>query len=113
MAVIHRGEITKVARECRLGSQGLIVKYGFAGRVLLGPKGRPGPIRLPILIHVTDDARQILRTEKSVVTVTVPQERPFAYFSQVQTITLKPTPERAPGDYRLFITFDRNAPGAG
>src|SRR5579883_2712031 len=48
-AVLHRGEITKTARECQ-GSEGqMVVKYGVAGRVLLGPKGKPGTITLPVM----------------------------------------------------------------
>ena len=38
--VIHRGELTKLSRECRFYPGRVVVKYGFAGRMLLGPKGR-------------------------------------------------------------------------
>ena len=31
-----------MARECQLYPDRVVVKYGFAGRVLLGPKGHPG-----------------------------------------------------------------------
>ena len=51
-AIVHRGEITKMARECQLYSDRVIVRYGFAGRVLLGPKGGPGQVTLPINIKV-------------------------------------------------------------
>ena len=51
-SVVHRGEITKMARECQLYSDRVIVKYGFAGRVLLGPKGGPGTVTLSIDIRV-------------------------------------------------------------
>ena len=42
LAVMHRGEITKTARECQIEPGRVTVKYGFSGRVLLGPKGRAG-----------------------------------------------------------------------
>lgn len=49
-AVIHHGEITKTARECQLTGGMVQVKYGLAGRLLLGPKGRPGTIALAVAI---------------------------------------------------------------
>ena len=42
LAVMHRGEITKTARECNIEPGRVTVKYGFSGRVLLGPKGKSG-----------------------------------------------------------------------
>src|SRR5215831_6462507 len=44
LAVMHRGEITKTARECQIEPGRITVKYGFSGRVLLGPKGRTGRV---------------------------------------------------------------------
>ena len=34
MAVMHRGEITKTARECKIEPGRVTVKYGFSGRVI-------------------------------------------------------------------------------
>jgi hypothetical protein len=42
LAVMHRGEITKTARECYIENGRVTVKYGFSGRVLLGPRGQAG-----------------------------------------------------------------------
>ncbi len=47
-SVRHRGEITRTARECAAGPGGVVVKYGFSGRVLLGPQGKPGVITLAV-----------------------------------------------------------------
>ena len=52
LSIVHRGEITKLARECQLYSDRVVVKYGFAGRVLLGPKGQPAVVNLPRNVHV-------------------------------------------------------------
>ena len=41
LAIMHRGEITKTARECQVEPGKVTVKYGFSGRVLLGPRGKP------------------------------------------------------------------------
>jgi hypothetical protein len=41
LAIMHRGEITKTARECQIEPGRVTVKYGFSGRVLLGPRATP------------------------------------------------------------------------
>ena len=46
LAVMHRGEISKTARECQIEPGRITVKYGFSGRVLLGPKGKSGRVTL-------------------------------------------------------------------
>jgi hypothetical protein len=56
-SIVHRGEITKLVRECQLYADRVTVKYGIAGRVLLGPKGAPGPVTMSIGIKVADADR--------------------------------------------------------
>ena len=58
LAVMHRGEITKTARECQMEPGRITVKYGFSGRVLLGQKGRTGRVTLPLNVFVTDAKRE-------------------------------------------------------
>lgn len=113
MAVMHRGEITKTARECLIEPGRVTVKYGFSGRVLLGPKGRPGPISLPVAVFVTDEKRARLTNDKLNVDVNVTLENPIGYFSTVRTVTFDiPEGSRA-GDYQVFVAFERTIPGAG
>ncbi len=64
LAVVHRGEITKMARECQIYSDRVVVRYGFAGRVLLGPKGIPGTVNLPVSIRVAGTEQKTLATDK-------------------------------------------------
>src|SRR5262245_6613338 len=64
LAVMHRGEITKTARECQIEPGRVTVKYGFSGRVLLGPKGRTGRVTLPLNVFVTDAKRERGVTDK-------------------------------------------------
>jgi hypothetical protein len=113
MAVMHRGEITKTARECTIEPGRVTVKYGFSGRILLGPKGRPGPITLPVLVFVTDEKRARLTNDKLTVDVNVSVENPIGYFSAVRTVTFDIPEGSRPGDYQVFVAFDRAVPGAG
>ena len=113
LAVMHRGEITKTARECSIEPGRVTVKYGFSGRVLLGPKGKGGTIMLPVNVTVTDAKRARVASDAVKVDVSVALDKPIGYFSAVRTVTF-PVPEgNRPGDFEVFVGFDRAAPGAG
>lgn len=113
MAVIHRGEITKTARECTIEPGRVTVRYGFSGRILLGPKGKSGTVSLPVAVFVTDDKRNRLTSDKLTVDVNVSLENPIGYFSAVRTVTFDISEGSRPGDYQVFVAFDRGVPGAG
>jgi hypothetical protein len=113
LAVMHRGEITKTARECQIEPGRITVKYGFSGRVLLGPKGKSGRVTLPLNVFVTDAKREKIVTDPVRVDVDIALERPIGYFSFVRTVSF-PMPEGSrPAEYEVFVGFDRTAPGAG
>jgi hypothetical protein len=113
LAVMHRGEITQTARECEVEPGKVTVKYGFSGRVLLGPRGKTGKVTLPLTVFVTDAKRERVSTEKMKVDVAVAVEQPIGYFSFVKSVTF-PVPVGArPGEFELFVGFEKNVPGAG
>ena len=113
LAIMHRGEITRTARECHIEPGRITVKYGFSGRVLLGPRGKPGTVRLPLNVFVTDAKREKIKTDRMTVDVPVAIEKPIGYFSTVRTVTFPIKEGNRPADYKLFVGFDRKAPGAG
>lgn len=113
LAVVHRGEITKTARECSIEPGRVTVKYGFSGRVLMGPKGKPGPVAMPLNVFVTDSKRERIATDKVKVDTSVSLEKPIGYFSAVRSVTF-PIPEGSrPGEFEIYVGFDRSIPGAG
>ena len=112
-SIVHRGEITKMARECQLYSDRVIVKYGFAGRVLLGPKGGHGTVTLSINIRVAGTQQNTLATDKMSITATIPSGDPAGYFSMVREIAFPIVVGSRPEDYKVFVAFDRNVAGAG
>ena len=112
-AVLHRGEITKTARECSFANGRLTIKFGIAGRVLLGLKGKAGRISLPVNVFVTDASQTKILSDKFKISAEVPTERPYGYFSAVRHLTLQ-LPQGTPlQDYKLYVAFDRSQPGAG
>lgn len=113
LAIMHRGEITKTGRECQVEQGRVVVRYGFAGRVLLGPKGKTGNIKLPVTITVTDAKREKIATDTVKIDVDVAVDKPIGYFSAVKAITI-PIPEGSrPGEFEILVGFDRAVPGAG
>jgi len=113
LAIQYRGEITKTARECQILPNQVSMKYGFAGRVLLGPRGRAGKVRMPVKIHLTDRNKNIVSTQDFAVDVTIPNDNPVGYFSAVNDVTFALAPGVTPSDYQLFIAFERGSPGSG
>ncbi len=113
LAIRYRGEITKTARECEIGRNSATVKYGFAGRVLLGQRGKPGVIKLPLRVHVTDASRNIISSQSMTVSVDVPPGALVGYFSAVREVTFPLSRGGDPTQYQLYVAFDRSAPGTG
>ncbi|MBX9589434.1 MAG: hypothetical protein K2X43_09015 [Hyphomonadaceae bacterium] len=113
LAVMHRGEITKTARECNVEPGRVTVKYGFSGRVLLGQKGKSGRVSLPLNVFVTDAKREKVATDKVRINVDVALDNPIGYFSVVQSVTFNIPEGSRPAEYEVYVGFDRNVPGGG
>jgi hypothetical protein len=111
-AVIHTGEITKTARECQLAGGTVQVKYGLAGRVVLGPKGKPGTITLPVTMLIFDKTKNQLKAEPFSVNVTITKENPISYFAVVRDVTIPVKAGTVPGDYSISIAFEKSKAGA-
>jgi hypothetical protein len=112
LAVMHRGEITNTARECGPSANGMTVKYGFEGRVLLGPRGKAGSITLPAKITIVDGSKSTLKTQNVRVVVNVPAGSTSGFFSEVREIDLPVPAGASPKAYRIYVGFDRAAKGA-
>jgi hypothetical protein len=113
LAVMHRGEVTQTARECEVEPGKVTVKYGFSGRVLLGPRGKTGNVTLPLTVFVTDAKRERVTAEKMKVDVAVAVDNPIGYFSVVKSVSFKVPVGTRPGEFEVYVGFERNVPGAG
>lgn len=107
LAVIYRGEITRTARECQIEPGRVTVKYGFSGRVLLGPRGQPMRVTLPVNVFVTDAKRERIAADKVSVSADVSTQAPIGYFSQVRTVTFSIPPGTRPGEFEVFVGFEQ------
>ncbi len=112
LAVLHRGELTKTARECQVAGPNVTVKYGFSGRVLLGPKGRAGTVTMPIRVSLLNAKRERLTTESMNVETALTIEKPIGYFSAVRTLNFQMPVGSRPGEFEIEIGFDNATRGA-
>ena len=111
LAIVHRGEITQAARECSIQGNHIAIKYGFSGRVLLGPKGAAGHVSLPVNIVLTNATKQRVQGDSLRVEVDIAPEKPIGYFSSVRTITFDVPEGARMADYKLYVAFDKATGG--
>lgn len=107
LSVMYRGEVTKTSRECEIDANEVTLKYGFAGRVLLGPKGKPGVVTLPVTFAVTDKARNRVKSEALKLQVEVSPDKPVGYYSVVRVVNFRTAPGTPPSAYTISIAFDQ------
>ncbi|MBL8566562.1 MAG: hypothetical protein JNM89_12665 [Hyphomicrobiaceae bacterium] len=113
LAIMHRGEITKMARECHVEAGRVVIKYGFSGRVLLGPRGQSGVVTLPVNISVMDAKRAPVAADAVKLSVAVALDKPIGYFSAVREVSFALPEGSRPGEFQVQVAFDRKTPGAG
>jgi hypothetical protein len=113
LAIVHRGEITNTSRECQVVGTQVTVRYGFSGRVLLGPRGKTGPLSLPINVFVTDAKRDRIATDRLQVDTSLAVENPIGYFSAVRSVTFNVPEGSRAGEFEVFVGFERKTPNAG
>ena len=108
-----QGSILKVARECIYsGDEILSVKFGISGRVVIGPRGKPDTVTLPIravfLPRGGDPVWGGLL--KQPVTINPGESSSeFVLVQQTAAVTIKPGESFA--DYTVFIGFDEKPGG--
>ena len=105
MYVINRAEITKLSRECQVYGGQVVVKYGFAGRVLLGPKGGPGRVSIPVSVRAAGPSKQTLAKDRMTISATVPADNPVGYFSMVRQMSLPIQYGARLEDYKIFVAL--------
>ncbi len=112
-SVMYRGEITKIARECEIAAGRITIKYGFSGRLLLGPKAKSDQYALPVVLTVTGKARGKLKEERLNVPIIIEKGQPVGYFTRVRRITFDIPEGSQVEDFKLFVSFDKDAEQQG
>ena len=68
---------------------------------------------LPISVFVSDAKREKVANDKVRIDVDVALDNPIGYFSIVRSVTFNIPEGSRPGEYEVYVGFDRNMPGAG
>jgi hypothetical protein len=107
--VRYQGSLGQLARECAVLGETVTMRVGVEGRILVGPKGGPGNVNVPLRIALVSEGptpRPIWSKFYS-VPVAVPPNASQAIFSQVEDDLTFPLPANKRIDnYVVYVGFD-------
>ena len=105
----YQATIGRLARECTIANGMMLVKVGIEGRVLMGEKGSPGQVKVPVRIAVVNEgpSPKTVTTKFFAVAVDVPADPGHAPFTvvedQIAFPLLKPNEMER---YIIYVGFD-------
>ena len=111
MTVQYQGDFVREARECAVVDGNIVMRIGIEGRVIVGPRGAPGQVDVPLRIAVVQEAPGGMRpvtTRFIRVPVVVPPSMvstPFTHIEEGLSFPV-PTPAYQLDDYIAYIGFD-------
>ncbi|OYX05326.1 MAG: hypothetical protein B7Z15_17010 [Rhizobiales bacterium 32-66-8] len=105
----YQASFGQLARECAIVNGAMAIKVGIEGRVVLGDKGTPGVVNVPIRIAVVHEGPnpKPIATKFFTMPVSIPQGETQVLFSVVEDQLAVPLV--APGDmerYVVYVGFD-------
>jgi hypothetical protein len=107
--VRYQASLGQIERECALLGETITVKVGVEGRLLVGPRGGPGNVNVPVRIALVLEGPQpkSLWTKFYSVPVTVPQGQTQVTFAQIEDdLTFPLPPGRDISRYIIYVGFD-------
>ncbi len=108
--VQFQGTLTRTARECEFGQNSVSIKFGFAGRVLVGPKGGAGSVTLPVRAVLSYREGEVAWTKVYNIPVNIPPNERSAFFMFVEEDFEYTVPlGNRLSEYALYIGFDGDA----
>jgi hypothetical protein len=107
--VRYQASIVQIARECALLGDTMTIKVGVEGRLLVGPKGGPGTVTVPIRIALVQEGPQPrpIISKFYGIQVNVPQGATQVPFTQVDDDLTFPLPaDKNLEKYVIYVGFD-------
>lgn len=107
--VRYQGSLGQLVRECAILGETMTMRVGVEGRLLVGPKGGPGNVKVPLrLALVAEGTRpQPVWSKFYNIDVTVPPGASQAVFSLVEDDLTFPLPAgRRIDNYIVYVGFD-------
>jgi len=101
----YQGSIGDLARECAIVNGNMTVKVGIEGRVLMGEKGTPGQLKVPVRIAVVHEGPnpKPITTKYFTVPLEIPQGQTQAAFTVVEDQIAFPLTK--PGDIERYVIY--------
>jgi hypothetical protein len=106
MGLRYQASVSETARECSMLGAETAMRIGVVGRVLIGPKGGPGKVDVPLRIAVVDERNQPIYSKAYRIPVQIGPGQTQASFTHVEEGVLVPA---GPGGYRVLVGFDEGA----
>jgi hypothetical protein len=107
--VRYQGSLGQLVRECAILGETMTMRVGVEGRLLIGPKGGPGSVKVPIRMALVAEGPtpKPLWSKFYNADVSVPEGASQAVFSIVEDDLTFPMPtNREIGNYVVFVGFD-------
>lgn len=107
--VRYQGSLGQLVRECAILGETMTMRVGVEGRLLVGPKGGPGNVKVPIRMALVAEGPQPkpLWSKFYNVEVSVPDGASQAVFSIVEDdLTFAMPANREIGNYVVYVGFD-------
>ncbi|MFG1295471.1 hypothetical protein [Xanthobacter variabilis] len=104
-ALRYQGNVGQLARECAIAGQTMTVKVGIEGRVLLGEKGTPGTVRVPIRVAVVEEGPnpKTVTTKFFTVPVEIPAGQQQSAFTVIEDQLSFPLPK--PDEVERYVVY--------
>jgi hypothetical protein len=111
MAVKYQGSFAREARECAVVDGNMVMRVGVEGRLIVGPRGGPGQVEVPLrfaVVQETPGGMRPIATKFIVIPVTIAPGSGNIIFSHIEDgISFPlPTPASLLDDYIVYIGFD-------
>jgi hypothetical protein len=107
--VRYQGSLGQLVRECAILGETMTMRVGVEGRLLVGPKGGPGNVKVPIRMALVAEGPtpKPLWSKFYNTDVSVPEGASQAVFSIVEDDLTFPMPSnRDIGNYVVYVGFD-------
>ncbi|MFG1429883.1 hypothetical protein V5F44_02315 [Xanthobacter sp. V2C-8] len=104
-ALKYQGNVGQLARECAINGQTMNVKVGIEGRLLMGEKGAPGTVRVPVRLAVVEEGPnpKTIATKFFTVPVEIPAGQQQTAFTVVEDQLSFPLPK--PEDVERYVVY--------
>lgn len=105
-SVRYQASLAETARECSKLGEEAAIRVGVVGRVILGPKGAPGPVRAPLRIAVVDETNRPVYSQVHMIDVAIPAGQTTADFTRVEENIVVPIPANRFRGWRILVGYD-------